>query len=85
MSHPHPMRCASCGYLCDVVSGLNTPNEPKPGDVTLCLNCGMVLVLTLFGARPADPAELEEILSNPIVAVAVAHIRARGFIPDYHR
>lgn len=67
------------------MSGLNTAGSPEPGDATLCLNCGLVMILTVFGVRRPEPAELAEILAVPTVTESIAHIQRRGFIPGYRR
>ena len=34
-------RCPSCGYQFDSATALENPDaKPKPGDLSICLNCG---------------------------------------------
>lgn len=37
--------CLSCGRLLDCASVLDNPNKkkPKPGDFTICIDCGHVM------------------------------------------
>lgn len=32
--------CPACGYRCDRVTGANNNDAPKPGDATICIDCG---------------------------------------------
>lgn len=78
-------RCASCGFWTDAVTGLNTGDHPEPGDFNICLNCGHIMVFTVFGTRAATTDEMAEIMTQPEVVKSVAHIQTRGFIPGYRR
>lgn len=40
-----PALCPSCGYMLDRVSSLYDPRAtPKPGDITVCINCKKPLI-----------------------------------------
>ena len=36
--------CPACGYLIDAASALAGRGAPRPGDVSMCLSCGEVLM-----------------------------------------
>jgi hypothetical protein len=37
-------KCLECGYLCDAASETErSKRPPKPGDISLCLNCGAAM------------------------------------------
>lgn len=57
--------CPKCGYKMDCITAAftnNTPN-PRPGDYTICLCCGVILVFTNSegGIRLPTPDEKEAI------------------------
>lgn len=47
------MNCPWCGYHLDAATGLN---KPKPGDVSVCINCLNLLVFNdqIFGEKPTE-------------------------------
>lgn len=34
--------CPCCGHKMDSISGFNTDETPRPGDVTVCIRCGAI-------------------------------------------
>ena len=55
-----PFPCPACGLKMDASSDMDGKAIPKPGDFTLCIRCGCVLVFTdeLIGRR-AEQADLD--------------------------
>lgn len=55
--------CPTCGYRSDAHAAVGTtgPLQPKAGDVTLCLQCGQLLLfeLDMVGLRFRLPTVLE--------------------------
>jgi hypothetical protein len=37
-------RCPSCGKLCDAATAVEKDNKPSPGDFSVCLDCGHVMI-----------------------------------------
>lgn len=57
-----PLPC--CGYLVDAYQGLSDPSaEPAQGDLSVCINCGALLLFTDddYGVRQFTPAEFEQL------------------------
>ena len=68
--------CPSCGDAADRCSG---PCAPKPGDITICIECRGVNVFAgdLTLREPTD-AELVEMAGHPVLAAltnAIASVR----------
>lgn len=36
--------CPTCHHLLDTATGINSDNQPKPGDYSLCAYCGQPLI-----------------------------------------
>ena len=55
--------CPHCGYRSDRASGAfdDLPSGPKPGNVSLCLNCGKAAIFTdnLSLRKPTAPEKAE--------------------------
>lgn len=52
-------QCPSCAKVMDAVSGVDHDEAPRPGDVSLCFDCGAVLIFTdTLGLRKPDPMEM---------------------------
>lgn len=66
--HEKPMKCPSCGDEITASTGVNGATLPKPGDITVCFNCGHVAAyaddLTI---RALNDAEMVEIAGNPLL------------------
>ena len=74
--------CPECGFRFDATSAMKGSVGPSPGDLSLCLSCGTLLLFD-EQLRPiirADPAELEKL--SPLVyrqtIEAIAYIQRRG-------
>jgi hypothetical protein len=73
-------RCAKCGYKMDQASDAFGEDKPKPGDLSVCLNCGAIAV---FGEnlqlREPTPEEKLKIAGDE----SVTHVQvARAYIVD---
>lgn len=50
--------CPVCSYAMDCATGIGHDHAPKPGDCTLCFNCGSLLLFgELLQFREPDPME----------------------------
>jgi hypothetical protein len=61
--------CPYCGHLLDSATAMDdAPARPKPGDVTMCIKCGFLLVFddTMRLTKP-DEALLVEAMEHPDV------------------
>lgn len=90
-----PDLCPKCGYLFGATTSMKRPQDvPKPGNLTVCICCGELLVFNQdlmvegigegweahFREEVAgDPQELAEV-ERTIVAIRLVqkHVRARG-------
>jgi hypothetical protein len=59
-SYKDATNCPNCGYQFTAASGITTDAAPKPGDLSLCLNCGTQLIFTneIGGLRVPTMVEL---------------------------
>lgn len=71
----HEPHCPSCGTKLDGWTALDK-GQPKPGDITICLECVTVLVFG-EGLTLAKPDEVQEIIlkADPEVKRGLALIR----------
>jgi len=54
-----PDHCTACGKLCDAATIANADDAvPSPGDVTICFDCGHIMVFTK-DMRLRDPTAAE--------------------------
>jgi hypothetical protein len=77
-THLGPTPCPSCGELLDAVTSLYEEAMPSDGDVTLCFNCGHLMVFA--DGRPRNPtdAEMHTIAGDPrIIKAQAARARVR--------
>lgn len=60
--------CPHCGEELDVASGLGTQDGPKPGDISLCIDCGGVNIFD-ENLKPRLPTQEEnqKAEQNPMV------------------
>src|SRR4051812_10831976 len=73
-----PQLCLKCGYATDRASSIGglKPRGPKPGDVTVCIQCTHIMLfnpdLTL---RDPTTEELRDILEDPRIVAVVNTIK----------
>jgi predicted transcriptional regulator YdeE len=36
------VRCARCNHLTDAATGIDQAVRPEPGDITICIRCGVI-------------------------------------------
>lgn len=82
---PKTIRCPVCGYEMDSAEvAVGTTKRPRPEDLTLCLNCGEVLVFTdTMEIRPAELRDYMQLDADAFNTVNIGQklIRQRGPIP----
>lgn len=55
--------CPVCGYIFEVNEGIYNPTaKPTKGDITLCINCGSILMFTDDSGTNYRPVSEMEIL-----------------------
>jgi len=60
-THPEN-RCPRCGHKLDRASGVNSGSAPATGDLSVCIQCGELLIfLEDLRIRSLSPAEFEEL------------------------
>lgn len=73
--------CLNCGHRLDGASGLNSDNKPRPGDWSVCIQCGSVAVFDRkLRLRLLTDNERNEIVNDPRILVsqmAVAHLHRK--------
>ena len=82
--HVPESRCTACGHFLDRAGGVdNNDRKPKPGDVSICIECGHIMV---FGddMQLRDPTgeEMYEIAGDKDVLAAQ---RALAELKKYER
>lgn len=75
--------CPKCGYLMEATTPLDGGALPKDGDVSICLNCGAILIFTAeLKMRAATDQEVAEIMRDKqtasMIQRAQSYIRRRG-------
>ena len=71
-----PSECPSCGHLFDRATG---PCEPRPGDITICINCRHICTFDdAFRLREPTEDELKALAGDPQI---IALINAMGAAP----
>jgi hypothetical protein len=78
-----PVPCVNCGKLVDSASALDGDHTPKPGDVTICLDCRHLMVF-------ADDMTLRNPTDEEIVEIAgdedvVRHMKALGEFDEWRK
>ena len=71
---PNKPHCPVCRKMLDAASALDGSNDgPTPGDVTICINCGMVLKFTkTLGLTVATPQDVDQLSYEQAVQIAKA-------------
>lgn len=77
-------QCPDCGYATDSSTHVGVENhEPRPGDLSVCINCGYVSIFNDILVLKPLPTNLWDQLHPETVdtlAKATAFIRVRGRI-----
>jgi len=71
--------CPTCGYEPDYASNMTGKASPRPGDYSLCINCGTLLVFD-DDLKLAEFEGLPQITLDALVKIRLsqAFIRNRG-------
>lgn len=82
--------CLHCGYSFDThdmaertgdkFHGFSDKKKPKVGDVSICLNCGNVMIFTRDGVRAPSDKEKAELGFDGLIERAKKYIKERGYI-----
>jgi len=60
-----PRRCLNCSHEMDVATCVSGAHAPKPGDVTICISCGHIMVFDKrLRFRNPMPSEIPRIAAN---------------------
>lgn len=71
-----PSSCTACGTPLDRATGVDTDDNPNPGDVTICFRCGHIMAFaTDLTMRELTDTEAKEVAGNKTI---LAIQRARG-------
>jgi hypothetical protein len=74
-----PDRCLCCGTLIDAALGVRPDTTPKPGDVTICIQCGHIMAFgTDYRVRPLTDVEMHAVAGDRNIILAqrqIAEIR----------
>lgn len=69
--------CAKCGYEFSAATELETGTTPKPGDISICVECQNLAVFDAdLRVVPLPPEKLPSVQANPKVEQAVLTMRA---------
>ena len=74
-------KCPTCGYEMDSATGTTHDEDPRPGDLTVCLNCGEMLQFNdIMVAKSLPVGLLDQLPSETREELfrAVNLIRKRG-------
>jgi hypothetical protein len=76
--------CPFCGKVMDCASNIEGKGAPEPGDVSLCIYCGGVMIFDreLVGRKPTDPELFALALSDCWPTVERAR---RAIMIELHR
>lgn len=61
--HVKVSRCLNCGRALDAASSMTTKQKPRPGDVTICIDCGHIMAF-------ADDLSMRALTDTEMIAVA---------------
>ena len=79
--HVPDSHCLECHAVIDMAGGIRTEDAPSPGDISLCLYCGHVMIYgENLGLREPTDSEIVEIADNPelvLASNAIAAIKKR--------
>lgn len=68
--------CLGCGHHMDMAAQVAGDEKPRPGDVTLCIRCGHVMIFDAdLSFRNMNEAEQREIEQDPQVQKVILAIK----------
>lgn len=72
--------CRRCGHKLDAATAIDKPEAtPREGDASVCWGCGLLSIFTAdLTRREPTPTELADMMVNPALLAALAHIESRG-------
>lgn len=75
MSRVPPCLCPWCGYMSDAVTSVEKNGiQPKPGDISMCINCGGLLIFRPdMTMRKIEEADLKD--APPSMRNLIDHMR----------
>ncbi len=83
--HLPESKCTRCGYVMDMATTLEDPeiHLPKPGDISLCMRCGLLSVFDEnLRLQPPSDEKIEKLMRDKeqweLILRAVAAIKARA-------
>jgi hypothetical protein len=80
-------KCNRCGYPIDTATGI-TGRIPDPGDLSVCIACGMpemfIMCPTGMITRPCTEEELTQVLTDDVAVKLIAIIAVKSATdPDW--
>ena len=76
LTRTQPAACLDCGKVLDSATGLGHKSRPKPGDISICFDCGHLQAYDWnLQFRPLTDEEMVDIAGDPVI---VAAQKARG-------
>jgi hypothetical protein len=78
-----PSPCTNCGKLVDSATALDGDHVPKPGDVTICLDCRHLMVFAddMTVRNPTDD-EVREMAGDPDILM---HMNALAKFDEWRK
>lgn len=78
--------CWRCGYIFNAATCVNKTAKPKPGDTSICVQCGEIGVYNkkLQVTKPTA-AQLQKFEADPEIREAQAEVRLAALIFSHHR
>jgi hypothetical protein len=77
--------CPNCGYKLDAVGNFEGDSAPKPGDASMCINCGELLEFDKdMLCIPMSDGLRDELEPAQLAQMLVIQDRIRGKEVKYH-
>ena len=68
--------CTVCGHRLNAAGEYNEQQPPKPGDLSICINCGMIHIFNQdFKIRKLTEDELARAKANPVIWAVVVKLQ----------
>jgi hypothetical protein len=66
-----PNACLDCGKVMDAATGIGHRRKPRPGSISICLDCGHIMAFDWqLKFRPLTDEEVLAIAGDPVVIAA---------------